>query len=85
MTIDDLIDRLQAKGLNARAYRGRNMCSGGHCAAVVIPALRDLVLLGPDMHEGLEVDSYAREFIAYWPDVSIPATHDLLGEQDDYD
>ena len=81
MLVDDLIEKLHAIGLDARAYRGRNMRNGLPCVAAIVPALRDLALLGPDLHPGLEIDNYALGFIAYWPQVRLPVAHELLKEQ----
>ena len=82
MTIDDLIERLKSKRMHARACHDRNMCSGGHCVATVIRVMRDIALLGPDLRDGLEIDSFKREVIAYCPDVRIPLAHELLHEDD---
>jgi hypothetical protein len=52
------------------------------CVGVVVPHLRDLAMLGPDLHPGLEIDNFGFEFIAYWPMALLPESHDLLQERD---
>lgn len=77
MYLNDLIEYLIVQGFEIRAYSGRNM-HGGHCVAAVVPCLRDIALLGADLHHGLEIDNYALEFIAYWPRARLPDNHELL-------
>lgn len=79
--VDDIIEKLKSLGLQARAYHGRNMSDGGHCVAAIVPELRDIALLGPELHPGFEIDNYAFEFIVYWPLDRLPETHELLEDQ----
>lgn len=77
MHVTELTERLVEIGFVPRAYSGRNMYRQ-HCVATVIPCLRDLALLGKELHAGLEIDNYAFEFIAYWPTARIYANDELL-------
>lgn len=67
--------------VSVRVYSGRAMY-GRHCLAAVIPSVRCLAQLGPGLRIGLEVDDFAFDVIACWPEVLVPESHELRQERD---
>lgn len=75
---DEVLDKLSATGFDALACRGQFMQHGRPCVAVILEELVDLTLLGRGLRQGIRVDNWGEQFIAYWPDARVDEDHPLL-------
>jgi hypothetical protein len=61
---------LRAKGLKPIKYSGRWMF-GAQCVAVALETSAQIAVLGPELYEGLRIDTLGLGVVAYWPDALV--------------